>query len=132
VKKVTILAELTCLNKLVNGKVVVVDVKNKTYTTYNKGMYTPDMPETFNLEDYALLETAHCPVVVKATPKMKEEYMVNKLFKEQFGSKTSINPSSVPAKKNHIEVEGIKYSIYDDSCGNYNDYDDYDGRHLPF
>ncbi len=131
-KKVTILAELTCLNKLVNGKVVVVDVKNKTYTTYNKGMYTPDMPETFNLEDYALLETAHCPVVVKATPKMKEEYMVNKLFKEQFGSKTSINPSSVPAKKNHIEVEGIKYSIYDDSCGNYNDYDDYDGRHLPF
>jgi hypothetical protein len=123
VKKVTILAELTCLNKLVNGKVVVVDRKTNTYTTYNKGMYTPDMPETFNPEDYALLETAHCPVVVKATPKMKEQYLVNKLFTEQFGIKININESSAPVKKNHIEVEGVTYSIYDDS---------YDDRGLPF
>ena len=128
-KKVTILAELTCLNKLVNGKVVVVDTKTNTYTTYNQGKHTPQMPNTFNLEDYALLQTAYCPVVILATPKMKEEYMVNELFKEQYGSNNSVEPSSVPAKKNHIEVEGIHYSIYDDSCGNYDDYDD---RDLPF
>jgi hypothetical protein len=65
---------------------------------------------------------------VKATPKMKEQYLVNKLFKKQFGIKTSINPSSAPVKKNHIEVEGVRYSVYDDSCDDY----DYDSRDLPF
>jgi hypothetical protein len=60
---------------------------------------------------------------VKATPKMKEQYLVNKLFTEQFGIKVNIKESSAPVKKNHIEVEGIKYSIYDDS---------YDDRDLPF
>lgn len=82
---ITLLAELTCLTKLVNGKVVVIDVKDNTYKTYNRGMYTPEMPQEFNPEDYALLETRHCPVVIEATPRMKEHYLVNKLWREQVG-----------------------------------------------
>lgn len=82
-KKVTLLAELTCLNKLVNGKVVVLNLKDQTYKTYNRGVYTPQMPEEFNPEDYALLETNYCPVIIEATPRMKEEYLVNKLWREQ-------------------------------------------------
>lgn len=126
-KKVTILAELTCLNKLVNGKVIVIDKKTNTYKTYNQGKFTPPMPNVFNLEDYALLETAHCPVVVKATDKMKEEYMVNKLWKEQYGDDVVFSPSYIGRKK-RIEEEGISYSIYD----SYNEFIDNDGRDLPF
>jgi len=127
VKKVTILAELTCLNKLVNGKVIVIDRKSNTYKTYNQGKFTPPMPDVFNLEDYALLETEHCPVVVVATPKMKEEYMVNKLFKEQYGSDVNFSVASIDKKK-CVELD-ITYSIYD----SYNEFmDDNDGRDLPF
>lgn len=82
-KKVTLLAELNCLKKLVNNKVVVIDLKTNTYTTYNKGRYTSDMPEEFNPEDYALLETEYYPVIIPATAKMKEEYLVNKYWREQ-------------------------------------------------
>jgi len=127
VKKVTILAELTCLNKLVNGKVIVIDRKSNTYKTYNQGKFTPPMPDVFNLEDYALLKTEHCPVVVVATPKMKEEYMVNKLFKEQYGSDVNFSVASIDKKK-CVELD-ITYSIYD----SYNEFmDDNDGRDLPF
>jgi hypothetical protein len=83
---ITLLAELTCLTKLVNGKVVVINLKDNTYKTYNRGMYTPTIPQEFNPEDYALLETRHCPVVIEATPMMKETYLVNKLWREQAGS----------------------------------------------
>ena len=128
-KKVTILAELTCLNKLVNGKVIVIDRKSNTYKTYNQGKFTPPMPDVFNLEDYALLETAHCPVVVKATDKMKEEYMVNKLWKEQYGSDDVVFSPSYIGRKKRIEEEGITYSIYD----SYNEYINGDENNgLPF
>jgi hypothetical protein len=91
-KNVKILSELNCLNKLVNGKVVVVDPANGTYTMFNRGMYTPQMPETFNPEDYALLYTRHRPVVIEATPRMKENYLVNKYWQEQNSHKRfSIN-----------------------------------------
>lgn len=86
-KKITLLAELTCLNKLVNGKVVVINPINDTYTTFNRGTYTPEMPQEFNPEDYALLETQHYPVVIEATPRMKEEYLVNKIWREQCDNK---------------------------------------------
>jgi hypothetical protein len=82
-KKITLLAELNCLNKLVNGKVVVLNLSEGRYTTYNPGRFTPKMPETFNPEDYALMETDYCPIVIEATPRMKEEYLVNKAWKEQ-------------------------------------------------
>lgn len=82
-KKITLLAELTCLNKLVNGKVVVLNLKDKTYKTYNPGRYTPPIPEEFNPEDYALMETEYCPIVILATPRMKEQYLVNKYWREQ-------------------------------------------------
>jgi hypothetical protein len=81
--KITLLAELTCLNKLVNGKVVVVNIKENTYKTYNRGMYTPPIPEEFNPENYALMETEYCPIVILATPRMKEQYLVNKYWREQ-------------------------------------------------
>jgi len=81
--KVTLLAELTCLNKLVNNKVVVLDLETNTYRTYNLGRYTPAIEGEFNPEDYALLDTQYCPVVIEATPRMKEEYLVNKAWKEQ-------------------------------------------------
>jgi hypothetical protein len=82
-KNLTILADLNCLNKLVNGKIVVIDLKSNTYTSYNKGTYTSDIPETFNPEDYALLETNYCPVVVDAPRWLKEEHLVNKYWNEQ-------------------------------------------------
>lgn len=93
--KITLLAELTCLNRLVNGKVIVVDRANNTYKTYNLGKYTPEMPQTFNPEDYALLETEYCPVVILATDKMKQDYLVNKAFTEQFGIKVNIKQAAV-------------------------------------
>ena len=94
-KKTTLLAELDCLNRLVNGKVVVVDRTNNTYKTYNPGVYTPQMSQEFNLEDYALLETEYCPVVILATPKMKQDYLVNKAFTEQFGIKINIKEAPI-------------------------------------
>jgi hypothetical protein len=82
-KKFTLLAELTCLNKLVNNKVVVLDLETNTYRTYNLGRYTPKMEGEFNPEDYALLITDDYTVVVEATPRLKENYLVNKLWREQ-------------------------------------------------
>ena len=82
-KNITLLAELTCLNKLVNNKVVVLDVRTSTYKTFNLGRYTAPIVGEFNPEDYALLHTQYFPVVIEATPKMKEEYLVNKYWKEQ-------------------------------------------------
>jgi hypothetical protein len=81
--KITLLAELTCLNKLVNNKVVVLDLETNTYRTYNLGRYTPAIEGEFNPEDYALLDTQYCPVVIEATPRMKENYLVNKIWREQ-------------------------------------------------
>ena len=81
--KITLLAELTCLTKLVNNKVVVINLKDNTYKTYNKGAFLAEMPQEFNPEDYALMETKYCPVVIEATPAMKENYLVNKLWREQ-------------------------------------------------
>ena len=82
-KKYKLLAELNCLNKLVNNKVVVLDVRTNTYKMYNLGRFTPPIIGEFNPEDYALLYTEHVPVVVEATPKIKEQYIVNKLWREQ-------------------------------------------------
>ena len=54
-KKITLLAELTCLNKLVNNKVVVLDLINNTYKTYNLGRFTPAIEGEFNPENIILL-----------------------------------------------------------------------------
>lgn len=86
-KKITLLAELTCLNKLVNGKVVVINIENNTYKTYNPGRYTSPMPEEFNPEDYALLETDSYAVIINTIPKMREKYLVNKYWREQCTNK---------------------------------------------
>lgn len=127
-KKITILAELTCLNKLVNGKVIVIDRKSNTYKTYNQGKFTPPMPDVFNLEDYALLETVHCPVVVKATDKMKEEYMVNKIWKEQYGSDVTFSLASIEKKCVEVNIDYSMYNSYNEYVKYVNDND----NSLPF
>lgn len=82
--KVTLLAELTCLNKLVNNKVVVLDVRTETYRSYNFGKYTVrPTEEDFNPDNYALLQKDDYTIIIEATPKMKEQYLVNKYWKEQ-------------------------------------------------
>lgn len=81
-KKFTILAELTCLNKLVNGKVIVINVNDNTYNKYNPSQYC-NIKDGFNPENYALLETDKYSVIVDATPKMREQYLVNKIWQEQ-------------------------------------------------
>jgi hypothetical protein len=78
-----LLADLNCLNKLVNGKFVIVDVSTNTYKMYYPGRYTNPVPETFNPEDYALLIRNGYSVIIDATPKMKENHLVNKLWREQ-------------------------------------------------
>jgi hypothetical protein len=82
--KTTLLASLSCLKKLVNNKVVVVNVTNNKYTTYSFSRYC-DVPkqEDFNLEDYALLESDKYSCIIKASNKMKEQWLVNKLWDEQ-------------------------------------------------
>lgn len=79
----TLLADLTCLKTLVNGKFVIVDVSTNTYRMYNPGRYCGPVPKEFNPEDYALLITDKYSIVIEATPKLKENYLVNKLWKEQ-------------------------------------------------
>lgn len=86
-KKITLLAELNCLNKLVSNKVVVIDITNNSYKTYNQGTYCSIIPKEFNPEDYALLETDSYAVIIDATPKMREKYLVNKLWKEHCTNK---------------------------------------------
>jgi hypothetical protein len=113
--KITILAELTCLNKLVNNKVVIVDTTDNTYQTYHQGRYTSPMPETFNPEDYALLVTDRYSIIVDATSKMKEKYIVNRLWKEQCDSNPMLKKQPTRYKqgdKIHLEnKEGI-YTIF--------------------
>jgi hypothetical protein len=74
---------LTCLTKLVNNKFVIFDIANNTYKTYNPGKYTNPVPQEFNPEDYALLVTDRYSIVVDATARMRENYIVNKLWREQ-------------------------------------------------
>jgi hypothetical protein len=81
--KTTLLAELTCLTKLVNGKVVVINVSDNTYKTYNPGKYCSPISDDFNPEKYALLETSRYNIIIDATPRIKEKYLVNKLWREQ-------------------------------------------------
>jgi hypothetical protein len=83
----TLLADLTCLKTLVNGKFVIVDVSTNTYRMYNPGRYCSPVPKEFNPEDYALLITDKYSIVIEATPKLKEKYLVNKLWKEQCTNK---------------------------------------------
>ena len=86
----TLLAELNCLKTLVNGKFIIVDITNNTYKGYYAGRYTNQpVPQVFNPENYALLVTDKYSIVIDATDKMKEKYLVNKLWKEQ--NSTNIN-----------------------------------------
>jgi len=87
--KTTLLAELTCLTKLVNNKVVVVNISDNTYKMYNPGRFCSPIPNEFNPENYALLETDSYSIIIDATPSVKEKYLVNKLWREQ--NSTNIN-----------------------------------------
>lgn len=86
-RNITLLAELTCLTNLVNNKVVVIDTSDNSYRMYNPGRYCSIIPKEFNPEDYALLETDSYAVIIDATPKMREKYLVNKLWIEQCTNK---------------------------------------------
>jgi hypothetical protein len=104
----TILAELTCLTKLVNNKFVIVDIANNTYKMYNPGKYTNPVPQEFNPENYALLVTDRYSIVVDATARMRENYLVNKLWREQ-----NSNNKQLKYRNLNKNVSRRKYKVGD-------------------
>lgn len=124
----TLLAELTCLTTLVNNKFIIVDIATNTYKGYYAGRYTKQpVPKEFNPEDYALVVTDRYSIVVDATDKMKEKYLVNKLWKEQCTNKLlkyrdlnskdvekrSIKHSYKIGDRIHLKEKGGIYTIHE-------------------
>lgn len=101
----TLLAELTCLKTLVNNKFIIVDIATNTYKGYYAGRYTKQpVPKEFNPEDYALLETDKYSIVIDATDRMKEKYLVNKLWKEQ-------NSTNIMLKYKDLSTKDVEKKI---------------------
>jgi hypothetical protein len=112
----TLLADLTCLKTLVIGKFVIVDSSTNTYKMYNPGRYCGPVPKEFNPEDYALLITDRYAIVIEATSKMRENYIVNKLWREQIANNKEIDnsPSKIVYRvgdKIHLKEKDGIYTI---------------------
>lgn len=82
-----ILASLTTLPKLINGKVCVVNPDNNSYTLYNPSRYT-EISDNFDPMNYAILKHKwYSDCIVYSTPKEREEYLVNSMIREMLEAK---------------------------------------------